>query len=443
MEEKRLNPYARLILFASVPPGLLALIVMLQAGMSLYLTGLVAVVLAVLISACALTAARRATTRQRTVANLLEAVMEGDTGMRGKDDETDPVYSGIIRRINSLTDVMARYNVRNRERELLLSKISDRIDVAVLAVDEDERITLANPAAVRLIGEEAGRLEGNSLRGVGLQSLPASREKRVMALTFRGTRGDFYVYSDEFMEHGSRRRLIFITDIQRILREEERKAWQSLLRVLSHEINNTLTPIASISDTLTRLLQKREDGGDLTEGLSVIKERAAALGQFIERYKQFARLPKPEKRIFVLEPMLQRLAALFPHRTVTYEGVQDLTLEADPAQMEQVLVNLFKNADEAMPDPKGKIVVSCRQSGDYLQVVIQDEGIGIGNRENLFVPFYTTKEGGSGIGLALCRQIAFQHGGELILRNRKEGKGTEAALSLPHGKNDQQQPVVE
>ncbi len=429
---KSANSQVKPVLTASIPLGVLVLLLLYRSHASWYLLALAALASAGLIGYCAVWARRRASDQLGVLANLLEAVIEGDYSLRGKTVYGEAVYNQIVSHINQLADALSLRNVENREHELLLGKITHQIDVGILLVDEDQRITLANPAASRLMGRKIQQIQGMTLAQLHLQALIESGEKRVLELEFNGMRSHYYVYSDRFMEGGERRNLLFITDVQRILRAEERKAWQSLLRVLSHEINNSLSPIGSISDTLARILRRDEawDKAALLDGLSVIKERSQSLAAFIERYRQFARLPKPEKRMFGLKNMFEGIVPLFPNRRILLENKDETMVEADPDQIQQMFVNLLKNADEAMADKEGVVTIAWRKVGGYIQLDIQDEGVGLAGDENLFVPFYTTKAGGSGIGLVLCRQIAFNHHGEIALKNRSDGKGVVVTVLL-------------
>jgi len=432
------NSQNRPVLLAAVPCGLTAFYFMLKADTSIYLIILTTLLLTALIHYGVLLAQKKENHQLAVIDNLLEAVIEGDYSLRGKMLFEEEIYSQILTRINSLANTLSKQNVQSRERQLLLGKITDQIDVAVLVLDSNDHITLANPAACRLMGHNATHLQDATLTQLGLSVLLESNEKRVLELEFNGTPGNYYIYTDHFIEDGQARQLIFITDIQRILRAEERKAWQSLLRVLSHEINNSLSPIGSISDTLARILKKQNevDREGLLEGLSVIKERSQSLSHFIERYRQFTGLPEPDKRPIDLKEMMESLRLLFTNREISLESSEKLVLRADPHQIQQLLVNLLKNADEAMPDPAGKISINWKQTGDYIHIQIEDEGVGLASSENLFVPFYTTKSQGSGIGLALCRQIAFNHHGDIILKNRDGGKGVEVVITIPGDKHD-------
>ncbi|MGB0937899.1 MAG: sensor histidine kinase, partial [Colwellia sp.] len=247
---------------------------------------------------------------------------------------------------------------------------------------------------------------------------------------------------EAFREAGKPHKLFFITDVRDMLRHEERNAWQSLVRVFSHEINNSLAPISSISQTLKRSLTlKKKDAlneDNLIEGLSIISQRAQNLTGFVNSYKQLSHLPKPKVQRVSLLNLLEKVVLLYKispeqHIKVALSPCEETVLSIDPIQFEQVLINLTKNAVESMDsaDSKGDINISWQTTQSLFTLTIADTGLGLKNMDNLFVPFYSTKKQGSGIGLVLCRQIIEAHGGQLKLVNRQDTKGCEAIIELP------------
>ncbi len=229
--------------------------------------------------------------------------------------------------------------------------------------------------------------------------------------------------------------------------EKERKAWQSLLRVLSHEMNNSLTPVIAISQSMQKKLQAPDgniDNVSLLNGVNIISDRADSLSQFIASYSQLSHLPNPNKSTFSLTSLIESISTLYPMCTIDCMVDNNLLVQADKNQFEQVLINLIKNAIEAMSQSKEKqIEISAEQTGNSLDISIRDHGVGITNFDNIFVPFYTTKTQGSGIGLALCRQIMFNHNGTIKIDNYRadnqklrpdlpdNNTGVEVILSLP------------
>jgi signal transduction histidine kinase len=229
--------------------------------------------------------------------------------------------------------------------------------------------------------------------------------------------------------------LLVLTDLSRTLREEERLAWQRLIRVLGHELNNSLAPVKSIADSLGTLLSRENLPGDWKEdaqrGLEVISGRVEALGRFTSAYARLARLPSPTLQPVSVGDWVRRVTQLESRVFIEVRPGPEVTVEADADQLDQLLINLVRNAADASAENHGEVRVGWRKDPGYVEVSVQDEGPGLSNTANLFVPFFTTKPGGSGIGLVLCRQIAEAHGGSLTLENRSDAHGCVARLRLP------------
>jgi two-component system, NtrC family, nitrogen regulation sensor histidine kinase NtrY len=235
---------------------------------------------------------------------------------------------------------------------------------------------------------------------------------------------------------GQRHELLVLSDVSRPLREEERQAWQRLIRVIGHELGNSLGPIKSIAGSLENLLQRNpppEDWrDDMQRGLQVIASRTDSLSRFTGASARLARLPAPKLAPVVLKPLIQRVAAFDARVPIVVKPGPDVTIDADADQLEQLLINLMRNAaDACLEVGAGTVTVGWRRTRAGLEISVEDEGPGLSNTSNLFVPFFTTKPGGSGIGLVLCRQIAEGHGGSLALENRKDTRGCKARLTLP------------
>ncbi len=292
-----------------------------------------------------------------------------------------------------------------------------------------------NRAGERLLGEPAERLLGQAAEDLGLADLLDGEVARLQSHTFPGGPGRWEIRRSTFREQGLPHRLLVISDLTQTLREEERQAWKRLIRVLGHELNNSLAPIRSMASTLAELLLREpppEDWKeDMQRGLEVIGNRSEALIRFMAAYARLARLPPPRRAPLELSALIRRMAALETRLPVYVESGPEVTLEADADQLEQLLINLIRNAVDAALVTGGGVGMGWRADGTCIEVRVEDEGPGISNTENLFVPFYTTKPGGSGIGLALSRQIAEAHGGTLTLENRTPEPGCEALLRLP------------
>ncbi|MGH9314440.1 MAG: sensor histidine kinase [Vicinamibacterales bacterium] len=391
-----------------------------------------AVVVCVWLGAAA--AARQMVTRILFVAaNLLGALREGDYSIRGVGARTGSAADLVMHEINALGRTLQRQRTEAVESTALLSSVMQAIDVAMFAFDTEERLVLVNPAAERLLGRAWPKLLGRRATELRLDPYLAGSVPRLVDRTFAG-HGALEVRRSTFYRDGKPHQLVAFSDVSRALREQEQLAWQRIVRVLSHEINNSLTPIKSIAHTLKRMVSRVPDlprGPEIADGLTLIETRSGALGRFLRAYAQLAKLPKPQpKRISIL-PLARRVAELEQDRlTVEIRAVSDVELDADPDQIEQLLINIVRNAVDAALDTGGGVWIDWR-NGDGFEMTVEDEGPGLPDTTNLFVPFFTTKPAGSGIGLVLCRQIAEAHGGTLSLEARVTGRGCKATLRLP------------
>ena len=382
----------------------------------------------------------------QTLSNLLQAVRQGDFSQRARLPlPTAPGSPGDIEPLDALGQVMLEVNAIGetlREQRLgaveataLLHRMIEEVDVAVFALDDQSRLQVVNRAGERLLGEAQERLLGRPAADLGLADVLEGPPRRIVAKTFPGGFGRWEVRRSAFRERGLPHSLLVVSDLTETLREEERQAWKRLLRVLGHELNNSLAPIRSMASTLAGLLARRprpEDWEeDMQSGLEVIGNRAEALSRFMAAYARLARLPRPRLAPLELSALIRRVAAFESRLPVYVERGPAVTLQGDADQLEQLLINLVRNAVDAALETHGGVGIGWRVMDSQVEVRIEDEGLGISNPENLFVPFYTTKPDGTGIGLALSRQIAEAHGGTLTLENRQPGPGCEALLRLP------------
>jgi len=293
-----------------------------------------------------------------------------------------------------------------------------------------------NRAGERLLGAPAERLIGLGAEALGLAPFLRGEPTRTSDASFPGAAGRFDVRRTSFRQHGKPMQLVVLADVSRALRDEERQAWQRLIRVIGHELNNSLAPIRSVAGSLESLLLREPRSGDwegdMRRGLSVIAARAESLRRFMDAYAQLARLPAPARRAVELAPLVRRVAGIETRVPVAVSDGPALKLNADPDQLEQLLINLVRNAAEAVAGTAGGVRLSwslVEKPSPAVELCVDDDGPGLPPTANLFVPFFTTKPGGSGIGLVLCRQIAEAHGGTLSLANRAEG-GCRATLRL-------------
>lgn len=367
-----------------------------------------------------------------TLSNLLEALREGDYSLRGSRARRGDAVGEVVSEINALAQTLREQRIALEERGALLSKIIAAMDSAVLSFDAEGRLDLANPAALRLLGAVAGERSADDL---GLAGFLGGGAPRVVEHVFPGGGGRWEVRHARFRENGKPHDLLVISDLGRALREEERLAWQRLLRVLGHELNNSLAPIRSMADTLARLADRNDladdRSEDLRQGLQLIGNRAEALARFMSRYTQLARLPPPTVRRVDFGALARRVAGLEQRIAIALLDSPETELRADPDQLEQVLINLLHNATDAALDGGGHVDIGWKQAGDDVLVEIRDDGPGLPPSDNLFVPFFTTKPGGSGIGLVIARQIVEAHGGAFTLEGRRDTHGCIARLRLP------------
>ncbi len=352
-----------------------------------------------------------------TISNIITALREEDYSLRARNARRDDALGEVMVEVNALATLMESRKLEAVEAAALLRAVLAQIDAAIFAFDAEDRLQLVNRAGERLLGIPRERLTGRTAAELGLAELLA--EDGPSTIDRGATRWD--VHRSSFRERGSPHRMLVLADITRALREEELDAWRRIVRVLGHELNNSLAPIKSIATSLEQLVLREELPDDwkddVTRGVRVIGSRAEALTRFTRAYAQLARLPEPRKRDVRIDALARRVAALETRVPVALLGAE-ATIRADEDQLEQLLINLVKNAADA----GSNVTLRWNVNGDSLTLHVEDDGPGVSGTGNLFVPFFTTKPSGSGIGLFLSRQIAEAHGGSLTLENREDAK---------------------
>lgn len=376
----------------------------------------------------------------RTVSNMLAALREEDFSLRARGARAGDALGEVLLEVNALGETLRAQRLGALEATALLRKVMAEIDVAVFAFDAEQKLRLVNQRGERLLAESSARLLARSAEELGLVVCLTGDTPRSLDITFPGGTGRWEIRHTTFRMGGTRQQLLVLSDLTRTLREEERQAWKRLVQVLRHEINNSLAPIDSLAGSLATLLTRKPKpadwDADLQEGLQVIRDRSRALNRFMTAYSQLTRLPKPILAEVEVGAWIERVAGLETRQHVEIVPGPALTIQADPDQLDQLLINVLRNAVDAALEIEGAVQVGWHLTAGrapWLEVWVEDEGPGLSNTENLFVPFFTTKPEGSGIGLALSRQIAEAHGGVLTIANRRDATGCRAVLRLPTG----------
>ena len=373
----------------------------------------------------------------QTLSNVLAALREGDFSVRGRSFRPDDPLGAVLREANQLADGLREQRLGALEADALLGQVMEEIDVAILAFDSKGVLRLVNRAGEHLLGGTRAGLVGRDADALGVADLLEGESPRRLARSFSGSAGGgpYELRRRAFRQSGQPHVLAVVADVGRALREEERQAWKRLVRVLGHEINNSLAPIHSIAAALLsglKLKPRAEDWDeDAESGLAVVARRAESLSRFMQAYARLARLPAPVLGDVEVGALVQRVVALEQRLKVGVREGPRVVVKADGDQLEQLLINLVRNAVDAAKETSGGAWVSWRLLPDAVELWVEDEGPGLANPSNLFVPFFTTKPGGSGIGLALSRQIAEAHGGSLGLEQRHGAQGARARLRLP------------
>jgi two-component system nitrogen regulation sensor histidine kinase NtrY len=438
VRRRRLAFQNRLLLLAlvcAIPAWITASIALYEwdAAEPVRWTVFVAITLAVIIGA--LVMRQRVVRPLQALANMLEALREGDYSLRGRNADARDAFGEVMIEVNTLSRTLHDQRLETLEAGALLNKIGAEVDIAVFAFDAGLRLRLVNRAAASLLAAPAEELEGRTARELGLESLLDGPSGRIAAHTFPGRSGRWEIRRRSFRDRGRPHELLVISDLSRALREEERQTWQRLVRVIGHEINGSLAPIQSMAGTLNKLIDREPLAADWRDdahaGLTIIHDRAEALGRFMGGYARLARLPPPTRRATDLAALVRRTASLHAARVAVEDG-PSIIIDADADQLEQVLINLLKNGVEAAAG-RGGVRIRWRTMDALLVIEIEDDGPGLSRTDNLWVPFFTTKPGGTGIGLVLSREIVENHGGSLVLENRIGARGCVARIMLPTG----------
>jgi two-component system, NtrC family, nitrogen regulation sensor histidine kinase NtrY len=422
-------------IIAGLPAVLIALIVLWTGGYSSNVLWTLTALILLFWLGFSMSIKAKVALPLQTISNVLASLREGDFSLRARGTGSDDALSEVVTEVNELSATLKEQRLGAVEAAALLQNVIQEIDVAVFAFDAANILKLVNRAGERLLTAPEEKLIGRSAKELGLASCLEGETIRLMDASFPGGTGRWEMRRAKFWQSGLPHRLLVLSDLSKTLREEERQAWKRLIRVLGHELNNSLAPIKSIAGSLAVLLNRNPRPSDWEEdtsrGLAVIQSRSESLSRFMEGYAQLAQLPQPRLRQVDVHAWIRRVVCLETRLEAKITPGPDLVIRADEDQLDQLLINLLRNAVDAALDTGGSVWIGWAKSQSVLEVWIDDEGPGISNASNLFVPFFTTKPHGSGIGLALSRQIAEAHQGSLSLDNRSDTGGCRALLRLP------------
>lgn len=381
----------------------------------------------------------------QTLSNVVSSLREEDYSFRARGAAPNDALGELAQEVNALADTLADQRTHAVEATELLRRMVEEIDVPLFTFDPADKLRLVNSAGARLLQQTPAKLLGRGADEIGLTPYLRSSSESVASPSPLNPNSRWLMRRSSFRQKGVPHTLIVLSDVSLALREEERSAWQRLIRVLGHELNNSLTPIKSIAGTLTQRLAdtalEAAERTDFEKGLSIIESRAASLNRFLQAYRKLAQMPLPALKRVPLRALLERVAALEMRTSVAVAECPDIPLVIDPDQFEQMLINVTRNAVEAALDgqeaagplraTQPEVKLSAEVQGANIFISVVDNGPGLLNPENTFVPFYTTKPGGSGIGLVLSRQIVEAHGGSIVLENRRDGRGCAAKITVP------------
>jgi nitrogen fixation/metabolism regulation signal transduction histidine kinase len=371
----------------------------------------------------------------QTLSNVVSSLREGDYSFRARGAAAPDAIGELAAEVNALADLLQKQRVRSLEATALLGRILEVMHAPLFAFDRENLLQLVNNAGLKLLGLPHARCFGRTARELGLGDLLRAPDQSVHSFSSGSTR--WLLRKAFFRQDGAPHTLLLLADVSLPLQEEEQIAWKRLIRVLGHELSNSLAPIKSIAGSLLARVERMEGQDDATlhdfrRGLGVVESRADSLHRFVQSYRLLAQLPPPHLKPVPLAGLLERVAHLEQRLPILLEPGPPVTLNADPDQLEQMFINLLANAvDASLANGSHPVRARWQVADANLLVIIEDRGLGIANTENLFVPFYTTKPAGSGVGLALAQQIARAHGGEIRLLNRDDGEGARATIRLP------------
>ena len=364
MQKTRLTLENRLLLcsaVASLPGILVSTYFIWQEAYPMEVKVLLCVGL-VVVSVSAIRFLRRSVIgSMRTASGLLAAIREGDYAIRGANSSPPHDALGeVFHEVNALGESLQRDRFDTIKSAVLLGKVLEEIDVAVLGFDHESRVRLLNRRARSVLGETPKEVEGVTADDLGVTSWLTGNSPRIIDLKLGNAKTRWELRRGSYYEHGEKCTLLFLSDLTPALREEERIAWKRLLQVLRHEVNNSLTPIRSLSSSLRDLATRNNDewSDDIRDGLDVIAHRSKSLTRFLNAYTRLAALPKPKMERVCVEQLIRSVVTLETNNRVNVELGSTVCVLADAAQLEQLLINLLRNAVEAVEPVEGCVTVA-------------------------------------------------------------------------------------
>ena len=440
--QPRLSHDRRILLMAlasALPGALISLIFLWTGGYTPKVQWTLTVVIVAFCLGFAFALRERVVLPLQTLSNLLAALGEGDFSIRARGARGGDPLGEVMIEVNTLVETLRHQRLDALEATTLLRKAMAEIDVALYTFDQDRELKFVNRAGAQLLAQPAERLLARRAEELGLEDCLEGDAPRVINTAFPGGVGRWEIRRSSFRQGGRPHELLVLSDLSQPLREEERQAFQRLIRVIGHEMNNSLAPIKSIAGSLATIIERDPPPfdwrDDMQRGLAVIGSRSESLSRFMSAYARLAKLPPPKLAPLDVAAIIDRVVTLEKGHNIHIAGGPRLTIQGDSDQLEQLLINLLRNAVDAVRETGGAVRVGWQRlpgsSPPSMELWVDDEGPGLSNTGNLFVPFFTTKPGGSGIGLVLSRQIAEAHGGSLMLENRDDRVGCRASLRLP------------
>jgi len=373
------------------------------------------------------------------IKDILQALDIGVNSFNDKDfsitidNQQYSEFSLIIDTYNNLAKIMRDERMAIYQRELLLDTVIQSTPVALILTDNHDHIVYSNLAAKTLLNQKR-TLEGMKFADIyqhmpqALMEATANKQDGLITEKLNDETIVYHLNYQSFTLNKQQHNLYLYKNLTSDMSRKESEIWKQVIRLISHELNNSLAPISSLTNSAKKVIGSGENQHMLPEMLDTISRRSAHLHQFIEQYSHFARLPQPNKAAVELRPFIQTITQLCAVETVTRFEAD--TLFCDAAQIEQVLINIIKNAKESGSALNG-ILLSVYQTAEQITFEVTDQGKGMTEQQLLqaLLPFYTTKSQGTGVGLALCNEIVIAHGGKLKLENQKDG-GLKVAFSL-------------